>query len=290
VWAAWNAGFDRAIWNYATLGFPELLPHHIIDVMAQATASGLPADLNYAAKFSGSTHKMASGKSLIALFCVPGAAGTPQSHPDQWQAFLSYAGGDIIAMRDIFLRTRQLPLAEWQEYWAMEAINSRGIAIDLKMVEHAARLAEQDRSFLASPTTLARFAIAQVRVGRCIDVRLNSNEVLSRYAQERRGFRVERLHHSASDRAWREVLVEDPRATPAEVALTRVDFEDWLATLSPRQRTLANSLAEGHTVTELAAQFRLSVGRVSQLRRELAESWDTFHGGCGQERPAAALP
>jgi DNA-binding NarL/FixJ family response regulator len=122
-----------------------------------------------------------------------------------------------------------------------------------------------------------------------LDVRLNSNEVLSRYAQERRGFRVERLHQAASDRAWREVLVEDPRATPADVALTRIDFENWLATLSPRQRTLANSLAEGHTVTELAAQFRLSVGRVSQLRRELAESWDTFHGGSSQGRPAAAL-
>jgi hypothetical protein len=151
------------------------------------------------------------------------------------------------------------------------------------------RLDKQCRAHLASPSALARFAIAQVRVGRYLDVPLNSNEVLSRYAQERRGFRVERLHHATSDRAWREMLVEDPRATPAEVALTRVDFEDWLATLSPRQRTLANSLAEGHTVTELAAQFRLSVGRVSQLRRELAESWDTFHGGSSQGRPAVAL-
>jgi DNA-binding NarL/FixJ family response regulator len=153
-----------------------------------------------------------------------------------------------------------------------------------------ARLSQQDRSFLASPTTLARFAIAQVRIGRYLDVRLNSNEVLSRYAQERRGFRVERLHHATPDRAWREMLVEDPRATPAEVALTRVDFEDWLATLSPRKRTLANSLAEGHTVTDLARQFGLSAGRVSQLRRELAESWDTFHSGSSQGKDAAALP
>ena len=41
-------------------------------------------------------------------------------------------------MRDIFKRTRQLPLAEWKEYWAMEAINDRGIGIDLEMVEAAA--------------------------------------------------------------------------------------------------------------------------------------------------------
>ena len=51
IFAAWNAGFDRAIWNFATIGFPEMEPHHIIDVMAQATASGLPPDLNYAPDF-----------------------------------------------------------------------------------------------------------------------------------------------------------------------------------------------------------------------------------------------
>ena len=45
-------GFDRAIWNYATAGFPGAAPHHIIDVMAQATASGLPPDLALAAKQS----------------------------------------------------------------------------------------------------------------------------------------------------------------------------------------------------------------------------------------------
>jgi hypothetical protein len=70
IWAAWNAGFDRAIWNYATTGFPEMEPHQIIDVMAQGAASGLPPDLDLAAKMSGSTHKVESGTALIALFCT----------------------------------------------------------------------------------------------------------------------------------------------------------------------------------------------------------------------------
>jgi DNA polymerase len=146
IFAAWNAGFDRAVWNYSALLFPEMLPHHIIDVMAQAVASGLPPDLNYAAKFSGSTHKIDAGKSLISLFCIGATAtGTPQNNPAEWAEFLNYAKGDIVAMRDIFLRTRQLPLAEWKEYWAIEAINARGIGIDLEMVKTAAALAEQDR-------------------------------------------------------------------------------------------------------------------------------------------------
>ena len=31
----------------------------------------------------------------------------------------------------MFSVTRQLPLAEWREYWAMEAINDRGVGIDV---------------------------------------------------------------------------------------------------------------------------------------------------------------
>ena len=145
VWAAWNAGFDRAVWNYSMLKSPLLEPHHIIDVMAQATASGLAPDLKAAAQQSGSVHKVAEGSKLIKLFCLPGANATPASHPKEWGDFVRYAAGDVEAMRSVFLGTRQLPLAEWREYWAMEAINQRGVGIDLDMVEHAAKLAAEDR-------------------------------------------------------------------------------------------------------------------------------------------------
>ena len=149
IWAAWNAGFDRAIWNFATEGFPEMPPEHIIDVMAQATASGLPPDLAKASEAIGKAVKEGSGKDLIKLFCTPaglkGVRGTPQTHPEEWRAFDAYASGDIEAMRSVFRSTRQLPLAEWREYWAMEAINDRGVCIDVRMVREAADLAEEDR-------------------------------------------------------------------------------------------------------------------------------------------------
>ena len=111
IWAAWNASFDRAIWNYACTGFPPLEPTQIIDVMAQAVASGLPPDLSAAAVASHSTKKLASGRELIRLFCLPDSAGAPDSHPVEWSAFLDYADRDIDAMRSVFLGTRQLPLA-----------------------------------------------------------------------------------------------------------------------------------------------------------------------------------
>jgi DNA polymerase len=157
-WVAWNAGFDRAVWNYATLSFPELHPHHMIDAMAQATAAGLPPDLAEAARQSRSTRKLADGKDLIKLFCVPGGIkgvlGTPQTHPAEWNTFRhEYAVGDIIAMRDVFLCTRQLALEEWQEYWAMEAINDRGVLVDLKMAAAAAALAREDKGYAAHDLT-----------------------------------------------------------------------------------------------------------------------------------------
>jgi DNA polymerase len=146
IWAAFNAGFDRAIWNFATLGFPQLDPRHTIDVMAQGVAAGLPPDLAQASNVAGNIYrKDDAGKKLIQKFCLPKSTATPQSHPDEWRAFMNYAAADIDAMRAVFRVTRQLSRAEWAEYWAMEAINDRGVRIDLDMVAHAAKLAGEDK-------------------------------------------------------------------------------------------------------------------------------------------------
>jgi hypothetical protein len=144
VLAAHNATFDRNIWNRGTYLFPPLTPEMIIDTRAQAAASGLPADLDKAAEYATEVRK-AEGEDYIKLFCVPGAPGTPQTHPVEWQAFVEYAKADIVAMRALFIGTRQLPIAEWDEYWAAEAINARGIGIDLDMVSAAAAIAAEDR-------------------------------------------------------------------------------------------------------------------------------------------------
>jgi len=143
-WAAWNAGFDKAIWNYAS-DFKELKAENMIDVQCQAVANGFPADLKWASRLCGGTRKDDAGKDLIKLFCVVGAEGAPKTDPGKWHEFIEYAGDDVRAMRDVFKRTRQLSLAEWREYWAMETINERGAPIDLAMVKTAAAIADVDR-------------------------------------------------------------------------------------------------------------------------------------------------
>jgi len=47
-------------------------------------------------------------------------------------------------MRDVYRRTRPLPHKEWQQYWAFEHINRRGVAVDLPFVHRAAALAAED--------------------------------------------------------------------------------------------------------------------------------------------------
>jgi DNA polymerase bacteriophage-type len=140
--AAWNASFDSAVWNYATLGFPLLVPERVIDVMVQASVSNLPTDLENASRALGGEGKQKDGKKLIKLFCVEGA--DPREYPEEWQLFLRYARRDVEAMRDVYRKTRPLRLAEWREYWAFEHINRRGVMIDLPFVRRAAALAAED--------------------------------------------------------------------------------------------------------------------------------------------------
>jgi DNA polymerase bacteriophage-type len=141
ILAAWNASFDSAIWNYSTHNFPFLPPERVIDPMIQAGVSNLPTDLESASRALGGAGKQ-KGKKLIKLFCVEGAK--PCEHPAEWECFLAYARQDVEAMRDVYRRTRPLPHEEWEQYWAFERINRRGVAVDLRFAHQAAALAAED--------------------------------------------------------------------------------------------------------------------------------------------------
>lgn len=141
-----------------------------------------------------------------------------------------------------------------------------------------ARLFQLGKIDVAYPSALARFAAAQYRSGRRVGSRLNVNDVMSCYAQRRRGLRVERLDKFDVEQGWKEVFVEDRSCTPAELAASRMDFDDWLGGLSTKRRRIAATLASGESTLAAARKFRLSPGRISQLRRELDEDWRAFNG------------
>ena len=140
-----------------------------------------------------------------------------------------------------------------------------------------ARLVERGKVGYATP--LADYACRQVVVGRRLGSPLNTNDVGSTHCQRRKGVFVQRLdRYDVKDGEWREIVVEDKNATPADIAATRIDFAAWLETLSKRQRKIAETLAMGETTSRTARIFRISAGRVSQIRRQLFDRWQEFQG------------
>jgi hypothetical protein len=141
------------------------------------------------------------------------------------------------------------------------------------------RLVEKGHADQAFATPLASFAIRQVCSGRRVGTPRNVRDVSSRYAQQQKGFVLDRLdvfHRQRQE--WLEVLIEDKNAGPAETAAARIDVAAWFRTLDRRNRRIARALARGETTSEVAAKFRLSQGRVSQLRQKFKQSWETFQG------------
>jgi hypothetical protein len=139
------------------------------------------------------------------------------------------------------------------------------------------RLIERGLHDVIYPSPLARFAVKQVRDGRRVGTRLNVLDVSSKHCQRAKGFKMERLDVlNDSGNAWREIVVEDKRSGPDLIAATRIDFGAWLKSLPRMKRQIAKFLATGETTSATARRFRVSRGRVSQLRRELMDAWELF--------------
>ena len=142
-----------------------------------------------------------------------------------------------------------------------------------------ARLVDRGLSSLIYATPLSQFAIRQVRDGRHVGGKLNVRDVSSEYCQAHKRITVERLDKfDARKGEWKEVLIEDRHAGPAETACARIDIADWFDRLPKRKRRVAATLATGESTKRTARKFRVSPGRISQTRRELENAWTEFQG------------
>lgn len=156
-----------------------------------------------------------------------------------------------------------------------EELVARTVALAFSMF---VRLVNRGKSDVAYPSPLAIYACRQVLAGRSLGTRLNVRDVTSRHCRVRKGVHVERLDHfDEQEGSWREILVEDRRSTPADIAAARIDVPSFFATLSPRSRRMAEALASGESTSSVARQFRVSAARISRLRRHLHEKWLQFH-------------
>ena len=147
------------------------------------------------------------------------------------------------------------------------------------------RLAEQGKDATHFPSVLATFAARAVYNGRRLAGTCKAKDVLSPVAQRRHGFTIGRLPEisTLNGNPLFDALHDNTRSPVPEQVTFRLDFPAWLAALGPRDRKIAQDMAQGHRTGELADAYGLSPARVSQLRREFYLGWQAF---CG-DRPAS---
>jgi hypothetical protein len=127
--------------------------------------------------------------------------------------------------------------------------------------------------------TLALRCAQAVRAGRRLCGSEPARDVLSPAAMARHRVRVDRL-----DRTPRpgdpviEALAGNTRSRVPDQAAFRLDFPRWRRTFGRRDRRVLDALMAGGRTAEVAAAFRVTAGRVSQMRRMFRESWAAFHG------------
>jgi hypothetical protein len=135
-------------------------------------------------------------------------------------------------------------------------------------------LVKRNRAELAYARPLARYAVARVLADRHVGTSVNAQDISSGWCQRQKGLNAISLDQwGAGKHGWRDIVVEDRRATPADTAAMRIDFAAWLGSLPNKHRQIAELLATGEPTKQVASRFRITAGRVSQIRRLLHRSW-----------------
>lgn len=148
------------------------------------------------------------------------------------------------------------------------------------------RLARKGKNAGRFPAALASFAARAVRSGRRLCGQEKARDVMSPRAQQRRHFVVGKLpdFSTLSDNPLAEALTDNTQTPPDDQAAFRIDFPAWLASLGERKRRVAEGLMVGERTGDVAHRLGYSAGRISQLRREMLESWTVFGGHLAGEQ------
>jgi hypothetical protein len=151
------------------------------------------------------------------------------------------------------------------------------------------RLSARGRDAKAVFSPLLRFAVLAVKDGRRVGARKNSRELCHRARRD--GLRIcsleDRDDHSGSP--WKAIIAEARAFSPADAAAARLDIDAWLRSETARKRAVAKALAVGERPSAIAARLRVSCGRLSQLRKELWESWERFQNGGAMSEPQVVV-
>jgi DNA polymerase bacteriophage-type len=154
---AHNAAFEIAITRHV-LGIDTPLDAWRC-TMIHAHSLALPASLAELGETLGlaeDQQKLADGKKLVRLFCIPakktGALGSPAERPEEWSRFIDYCVRDVDAEVEVSRKLARWPVPEieWRRWHLDQRINDRGLPIDLDLVRGALDIDENVRADLVA--------------------------------------------------------------------------------------------------------------------------------------------
>ncbi len=147
------------------------------------------------------------------------------------------------------------------------------------------RLFERNQRERAYASVLVRYAVAMYYRGRRVGTADCSHDLYATQARQAAGFELRSLGTPLEQRrAWMECLTDNRRTPVPDQVHFRIEFPRWLRMQTPRNRQIAERLAMGHSTAAVARRYKVSAGRISQIRRELHESWQAF---TAERQPAA---
>lgn len=172
---AHNAAFELAIWNNVCVpryGWPRLKISQTRCTMAMAYAMALPGSLDKASAALGiEAQKDMAGARVMMQLAKPmpdGSFWTPEKSPEKFDRLYAYCKQDVVVERELHHRMMELSTQE-QRVWVIDQrINQRGIHVDLRSIDAAIKLVEQEKARLDRDMLRVTGGV----VGKCTEVQL----------------------------------------------------------------------------------------------------------------------
>lgn len=149
--SAWNANFERTIWNTIMVSnyqWPRTKINQWRCTMAQASAMGLPRALGQAAAVLGvEEQKDKTGAALMLRMARPRKVNADGSYTwwntkDKVEALVAYCRQDVRTELSVAETLNAMPDSERRLYQLDQRINDRGVKLDVDLVHRVKSLAE----------------------------------------------------------------------------------------------------------------------------------------------------
>ena len=148
--SAWNANFERVIWNEIMVGryqWPATKIKQWRCTMAQASAMGLPRALGQAAAVLGvEEQKDKAGAALMLRMARPRKVNADGSYTwwntkDKIDTLVAYCIQDVKTELSVAEVLNKMPDSERRLYQLDQRINDRGVKVDIDLIDRVSKLA-----------------------------------------------------------------------------------------------------------------------------------------------------